>query len=124
MEGILEWMITLDGRRPWIEDDLGWRMSLDGSMEDHHVWKTTKDERKLRMNDDPGWKGTLDGGGPLDGRQPYHGIRTWMEYELGWKITSEQVPSQGEAGICCGFISVSPSVLATASIGNVESLKN
>ena len=47
MEDDLGWKMTLDGRRSWMEIDLGWKITLDGRyswMEDDLGWKTTFDE--------------------------------------------------------------------------------
>ena len=56
--------MSFDGRRPWMEDDLGWKMTLDGRrpwMEDDLGWKTTLDGRQRQplMVDNLQWKTTF-----------------------------------------------------------------
>ena len=50
--------MTLDGRRPSMEDDLRWKTPFDGrrlSMEEDLRWKTTFDGRRPSMEDDLRW---------------------------------------------------------------------
>ena len=37
------WKMTLNGRQPWMEDDLGWKTTWDGI---HYWWKETLDGRQ------------------------------------------------------------------------------
>ena len=58
MEDDLLWKMTLDGR---LEDDLGWKMTLDG----RRLWtKCNLELKRTLLEDGIGWKTTLDGRQP------------------------------------------------------------
>ena len=67
MEDDLGWKTTLDGGKPWMEDHLGWKTTLDGRrplMEDDLGWKTTFNGWRPLMEDDLRKKTTIDGRRP------------------------------------------------------------
>ena len=104
--------MTLDGRKPWVEDNLGWKRKRRRSgkewwkqlssnvvtswKEDNlgwkTTWKTTLIGRRPRMEDDLGWKDTLDVRrhwmkDDLIWKETSDGRQPWMEDDLKWKMT-------------------------------------
>ena len=61
--------MTLDGRRPWMEDNL--------------VWKTTMDVRRLLIEDDLGWKTTFQQVNMCDMKIE---ISDWLRRELSCRF--------------------------------------
>ena len=70
---------TKEIRRPWIEDDLGWKT------EDNLGWRTTMDMRQPWMGDNIQFRTTLDARQPWMGEKrerktTLNGTQTWIEY--------------------------------------------
>ena len=61
MEDNFRWKMTFDGRQPLMEDNLRWTLTFNGrrpSMEYDLRWKTTFDGRRIMMEDNLHWKMT------------------------------------------------------------------